>query len=142
MRRTLAVAAALLAIASCSRDPFKDFTIDAVEIRSAPKLEFLRARVGMRFLEIRFEFENRSDGPVSLRAIDFALRDSGGTLHPFSAQVLNMGQPRGQTTVEVPRGMRQAGSIVFQVPNEARPAELIYRYEQNGGLVVRLSSGG
>ncbi len=142
MRRAMALAAALVLMASCSRNPFQDITIDAVELRAAPKLEFLRARAGMEFLEVKFEFENRTDGPVTLKAIDFALRDAAGKLHPFSAQVLNMGQPRGQAQVVIPRGRRQAGSVVFQVPKDTVPAELIYRYDVQGGLTVSLLSAG
>jgi len=142
MRRAMILGAVLVLMASCSRSPFEEITIDAVELRAAPKLEFLRARVGMEFLEVKFEFENRTDGPITLRAIDFALRDAAGKLHPFSAQVLNMGQPRGQAQVVIQRGRRQAGSVVFQVPKETVPAELIYRYQVQGGLVVRLSSAG
>jgi len=113
-----------------------------VELRQAPRLEFLRARVGMKFLEVRFEFENLSDDPVTLRAIDFALRDAAGTLHPFSAQVLDMGQAPGQAQIELQHGMKLPGSVVFQIPEQSEPAELIYRYNVQGGLVVRLASSG
>ena len=47
--------------AGCGAKPFDDVRITAVELRSAPRLEFLRARVGMKFLEVRFEFENLAD---------------------------------------------------------------------------------
>src|SRR5262249_33592711 len=126
------IVCALLA-ASCGRHPLDDYTIEAVEMEQAPRLEFLRARVGLKFLEVKFAFENRSDGPVTLRAIDFSLRDTAGTLYPFSAQVLDMGQPRGEPQVELQRGMKQPGFVVFQVPERAVPGELIYRYDLQGG---------
>jgi hypothetical protein len=133
------LAVAALGIA-CTEQPFRGVAIQAVELRQAPKLEFLRARVGMKFLEVRFEFENMTDDPITLRAIDFSLRDTAGTLHPFSAQVLDMGQPRGQAHAELQPGMKLPGSVVFQIPEPSRPGELIYRYELAGGLKVRLSS--
>jgi hypothetical protein len=139
-----AVVAAMLAVlglcAACGEQPFQGMTIQAVELRQAPKLEFLRARVGMKFLEVRFEFENMTEDPITLRAIDFSLRDTAGTLHPFSAQVLDMGQPRGQAHVDLQHGMRLPGSVVFQIPEGSQPAELIYRYAVQGGLKVTLAS--
>ena len=139
MRRLLSgavLAAALLA--GCAAKPFGDVRITAVELRSAPRLEFLRARVGMKFLEVRFEFENLADENVILKALDFSLRDTGGTLYPFSAQVLDMGQPRGEVKVSVPPKGSLSGSVVFQIPESARPAQLIFRQEVGGGLAIRL----
>ena len=133
----------LLAVAlsaGCGAKPFDDVRITAVELRSAPKLEFLRARVGMKFLEVRFEFENLAGETVTLKALDFSLRDARGTLYPFSAQVLDMGQPRGKTEASVESRQRLPGSIVFQIPSEAVPSELIYRQELAGGLRIRLNS--
>ena len=141
MRRAVAMIL-LLAASGCGPKPFDGISIHAVELRQAPRLEFLRARVGMKFLEVRFEFENLSDDPVTLRAIDFALRDAAGTLHPFSAQVLDMGQAPGQAQIELQHGMKLPGSVVFQIPEGSEPAELIYRYSVQGGLVVRLASSG
>jgi hypothetical protein len=132
----------LLAVWGCGPKPFEGLSIRAVELRQAPRLEFLRARVGMKFLEVRFEFENQSSEPVTLRAIDFALRDAAGTLHPFSAQVLDMGQPAGQAQVEIQPGGTLPGSVVFQIPERSQPAQLIYRYQADGGLVVSLGSSG
>jgi len=137
--RAAAAAAMLLLMAGCGRGRFDDIGISAVELRQAPKLEFLRARVGMRFLEVRFEIENRAKEPLVLIALDFALRDSAGKLYPYSAQVLDMGQPRGEVKVQVPPGARLAGSIVFQIPDSAQPAELIYRQSEAGGLATKLS---
>ena len=129
----------LLALAgACGGGPLDDVAITAVELRQAPKLEFLRARVGMKFLEVRFELENRSKEPLKLKALDFSLRDSGGTLYPFSAQVLDMGQPRGEPNAVVPPKVTLSGSVVFQVPEKAQPAQLIYRQEVSGGLAVKL----
>src|SRR5881628_2166852 len=133
------VAAALAsAVAACGHGPFDDVAITAVELRQAPKLEFLRARVGMKFLEVRFEIENHAKEPLTLRALDFSLRDRGGTLYPFSAQVLDMGQPPGEVKAQVPPGGRLGGSVVFQIPQKAEPAELIYLQDSGGGLAVRL----
>ena len=128
----------LLLAVGCTRGRFDDIGISAVELRQAPKLEFLRARVGMRFLEVRFEIENRAKEPLVLVALDFSLRDSTGRLYPYSAQVLDMGQPRGEVKVEVAPGGSRAGSIVFQIPDNAQPAELIYRQSEAGGLKVKL----
>jgi len=141
MRRAVAIIL-MLAASGCGPQPFEGISIQAVELRQAPRLEFLRARVGMKFLEVRFEFENLSDYPVTLRAIDFALRDTAGTLHPFSAQVLDMGQPPGQAQIELQEGVKLPGSVVFQIPERSVPAELIYRYDAQGGLVVKLASSG
>ena len=131
--------AMLLLVAGCDHGRFGDIGLSAVELRQAPKLEFLRARVGMRFLEVRFEIENRAKEPLVLVALDFALRDSAGKLYPYSAQVLDMGQPRGEVKAVVAPGMRLAGSIVFQIPDNAQPAQLIYRQSEGGGLAVKLS---
>lgn len=139
-RAVMSLLAAVGLCVACGPQPFKGMAIQAVELRQAPKLEFLRARVGMKFLEVRFEFENLSDEPITLRAIDFALRDTAGTLHPFSAQVLDMGQPRGQAHVELQHGMKLPGSVVFQIPEGSQPGELIYRYELQGGLKITLAS--
>jgi hypothetical protein len=49
-----------------------------------------------------------------------------------------MGQPRGEVKVTVGPGVRLAGSVVFQVPDRAQPAELIYRQSDAGGLAVKL----
>lgn len=137
----LLVAAPLTALlAGCSTAPFEDVRITAVELRSAPRLEFLRARVGMRFLEVRFEFENLTNETMTLKALDFSLRDTKGTLYPFSAQVLDMGQPRGRAEAIVESDQRLPGSVVFQVPAEAVPGELIFRQEVGGGLSVSLKS--
>ncbi len=143
LMRIAAVAAGLvMACGGCGGPAWKDYSIQAVELRQAPKLEFLRARVGMKFLEVRFDFENGGDDPVTLRAIDFALRDTAGTLYPFSAQVLDMGQAAGQAQVELQPGLKLPGSVVFQVPEASVPGELIYKYEVNGGLVVPLKASG
>lgn len=140
-RPAVALALALgLALPACGSRPFQGVSIQAVELAQAPKLEFLRARVGMKFLAVRFEFENLTDDPIRLSSTDFSLRDTAGTLHPFSAQVLDMGQPRGQAHVDVQPGMRLPGSVVFQIPDRSQPGELIYRYEMQGGLKVRLAS--
>lgn len=137
--RLLLAAATVLTAVACGHGPFDDMAITAVELRQAPKLEFLRARVGMKFLEVRFEIENRGKEPLTLRALDFSLRDRGGTLYPFSAQVLDMGQPRGEVKAQVPPGVRLSGSVVFQIPDRAEPAELIYRQDLGGGLSIKLS---
>src|SRR5262245_56648606 len=133
------VAAVLILTVGCSKSPFEDISITAVELREAPRLEFLRARVGMKFLEVRFEMENRAAEPLSVKALDFALRDTAGKVHPYSAQVLDMGQPRGTVTADVPAGGRIPGSIVFQIPSESDPGALIYRRELGGGLSIRLT---
>lgn len=132
----------LLFAAACGKGPFDDVAITAVELRSAPKLEFLRARVGMKFLEVRFEFENKGREPVTLKALDFSLRDSTGRLYPYSAQVLDMGQPRGVAEAAVEPGQRVPGSIVFQIPGNAVPGELIYRQDVENGLSIRLGGSG
>ena len=132
----------LILLTACGGGPFDDVAITAVELRSAPKLEFLRARVGMQFLEVRFELENKGSEPLRLKALDFSLRDTAGPLYPFSAQVLDMGQPRGTATVTVEPGLRLPGSVVFQIPAEAVPGQLIYRQELEGGLAVRLAGSG
>ncbi len=134
-------AAALLAAAlGCSGGPFDEVALQAVELRAAPKLEFLRARVGMKFLEVRFEFENLADEPLTLKALDFSLRDTEGRLHPYSAQVLDLGQPRGSAKAVLGPGERKRGSVVFQIPETAQPGALIYRQDLGGGLAVRLLS--
>ncbi|HKY32268.1 MAG TPA: DUF4352 domain-containing protein [Candidatus Polarisedimenticolia bacterium] len=138
----LILPAALLGAAGCAAQPLEGLVIEAVELRQAPRLEFLRARVGMKFLEVRFDFENRSDDTVTLKALDFSLRDAAGTLHPFSAQVLMMGQPRGQAHIDVQPGLRLPGSVVFQIPEGSAPAELIYRYDLDGGKVISLRASG
>lgn len=140
-RRAAALALAAMA-AACGHGPFDDYSIRAVELREAPRLEFLRARVGMKFLEVRFEFENRGEEPLSLKALDFSLRDTGGTLHPYSAQTLDLGQPRGQAHAILQPGQIQAGAVVFQIPDHAEPAALIYRQDLAGGMVIRLAGGG
>jgi hypothetical protein len=142
VRATVAAAGLLIASGGCGGPAWKDYSIQAVELRQAPKLEFLRARVGMKFLEVRFDFENGGNDPVTLRAIDFALRDTAGTLYPFSAQVLDMGQPAGQAQVDMQPGLKLSGSVVFQIPERSVPGELIYKYEVNGGLVVPLKASG
>jgi len=134
-----AVSAAGLLSPGCGHGPFDDVSITAVELRQAPRLEFLRARVGMKFLEVRFEMENRAKEPLSVKALDFSLRDTAGTVHPYSAQVLDMGQPPGTVMAEVPAGGRMPGSVVFQIPQTSDPAQLIYRRETGGGLTVRLT---
>ena len=131
---------AALSTGACGSGPFDDVRITAVELRSAPRLEFLRARLGMKFLEVRFEFENQSGETMKVKALDFSLRDTRGTLYPFSAQVLDLGQPRGMAVASVESEQRLPGSIVFQVPEDAVPAELIYRQEVQGGLVISLKS--
>jgi len=138
MKRIVSFLLLLIGVIACGSGPFDNYAIDVVELRSAPKLEFLRARAGMKFLEVKFEFENRSKQPLALKALDFSLRDAAGTLYPFSAQVLDMGQPRGAATAELPAGARRAGWVVFQIPDRAVPAQLIYRQEIAGGLVVTL----
>lgn len=127
-------------LSGCTGGPFDDVRITAVELRSAPRLEFLRARVGMKFLEVRFEFENAGNETVTLKALDFSMRDTRGTLYPFSAQVLDMGQPRGKAEATVEPDQRLPGSVVFQIPSEAVPGELIYRQEVEGGLRISLKS--
>jgi len=137
----LAMAAIVMAAwlpMACGHAPFEDVSITAVELREAPKLEFLRARVGMKFLDVRFEMENRAEEPLAVKALDFSLRDTAGTVHPYSAQVLDMGQPPGTVIAELPPGGRLPGSVVFQIPRDSEPAELIYRREIGGGLSVRL----
>ena len=134
----LAALAAAVSMVACAAKPFEDVSITAVELREAPKLEFLRARVGMKFLEVRFEMENRAREVLQVKALDFSLRDDTGKVHPYSAQVLDMGQPRGTVVAQVPAGVRVPGSVVFQIPQEAQPAALIYKREMAGGLAVSL----
>ena len=129
-------------MAGCGSHPLDDFGIRVVELREAPKLEFLRAHVGMRFFEVRFEFENRSEEPVTVTALDFSLRDTQGDLYALSAQVLDMGQPKAVAHAEVEPESVVSGSVVFQIPASAMPAQLIYRREVEGGLVVKLASAG
>ncbi|MGH9866621.1 MAG: DUF4352 domain-containing protein [Candidatus Polarisedimenticolia bacterium] len=135
-----ALGLSLLLAAGCGGGPFDDYVIHTVELNQAPKLEFLQARVGMKFLEVRFDFDNQSGDPVTLRALDFSLRDTAGTLHPFSAQVLDMGQPAGYAHVDLQPGMKQTGSVVFQIPERSDPAQLIFRYDTDGGKIVSLSA--
>jgi hypothetical protein len=142
MRKTALVLALIPFAAACARGAFDDVGITAVELRSAPRLEFLRARVGMKFLEVRFEFENKGGEPLPLQALDFSLRDAAGQLYPFSAQVLNMGQPRGVAEARIEAGQRVPGSVVFQVPERAVPGELIYRQDAGGGLAISLKPSG
>ena len=130
---------ALLTISGCGRGPFDDYGIRATGMSQAPRLEFLRARVGMKFLEVQFEFENRAKEPLTLKALDFALRDEKGTLYPFSAQTLDLGQPRGQAYAVIAPEQMQDGAVVFQIPSAAVPAALIYRQDLAGGLVIMLT---
>jgi hypothetical protein len=134
----LALTAAATATA-CRHNPFADYSITAVELRSAPKLEFLRAHRGMKFLQVLFDFKNESDETLVLRALDFSLRDSEGHHYPFSAQVLDMGQAFHTSESFLEAGQIKSGSVVFQIPRKAVPAELVFRFEVEGGLVVELS---
>ncbi len=138
MRRRIIIAVVALGLASCARGPLSDYAIDAVELRSAPRLEFLRAQDGMKFLQVLFEFHNGSGEDLVLRATDFALRDADGRVYPFSAQVLDMGQPFHTAASRLEAGERRPGSVVFQIPRRAVPAEMIYRQDVEGGLAVSL----
>lgn len=142
MRRVSIVPILVCLAAACSAGPLDEYAIESVGIVSAPRLEFLQARAGMKFLQVRFEFENRAGKPVTLKALDFSLKDTAGRLHPFSAQVLDMGQARGTAEAVVQPGQRLAGSVVFQVPKDSLPAVLIFRREIGGGLIVKLLSSG
>ena len=128
-----------LPIAACRHNPFADYSITAVELRSAPKLEFLRAHSGMKFLQVLFDFKNDSDETLVLRALDFSLRDAEGRHYPFSAQVLDMGQAFHTSESFLEAGQIKPGSVVFQIPRKAVPKELVFRFAVEGGLVVELS---
>ena len=134
--RTACVALAFL-LASCGSDPLDEISIAAVRLQTAPRLEFLRARKGMRFFAVKFEFENRSGETLRLRALDFALRDTQGKLYPYSAQVLDMGQPKGDAEATLESG-RRPGSVVFQIPKGVTPAALVYKPDVDGGLSISL----
>lgn len=134
----LAVFVALGAGSSCRHNPFADYSITAVELRQAPKLEFLRAHRGMKFLQVLFDFKNESDETLVLRALDFSLRDAEGRHYPFSAQVLDMGQAFHTSESFLEADQIKSGSVVFQIPRKAVPAELVFRFEVEGGLVVEL----
>ncbi len=95
----------------------------------------------MRFFAVKFEFVNNSDQPLRLSALDFALRDTEGRLYPYSAQVLDMGQPKGEAEARLESGGRRPGSVVFQIPKGAMPAELVYKSDVNGGLSISLFEG-
>ena len=140
MKRLALVLALIPLAAACARGPFDDVDITAVELRWAPRLEFLKARVGMSFLEVRFEFANKGSAPLTLKALDFSLRDTAGQLYPYSAQVLNLGQPRGVAEARIEAGQRVSGSVVFQVPERAVPADLIYRQDVGSGLAISLKA--
>ena len=71
-----------------------------------------------------------------------AERSAPVPLHPFSAQVLNLGQPDGHSEVELQPGQKQAGSVVFQIPDRSVPAQLIFRYDTGGGKAISLSASG
>jgi hypothetical protein len=133
----LALLGVLAATASCSHDPFEDYEIAAVELRSAPRLEFVRAHNGMKFLQVLFDFKNDSGETLVLRALDFSLRDTQGKHYPFSAQVLDMGQAFHTAESFLESGQVKSGSVVFMIPRKAVPKELVFRFEVEGGLVVR-----
>jgi hypothetical protein len=124
----LATVGLLAATVSCQHNPFADYAISAVELRSAPKLEFLRAHRGMKFLQVLFDFRNDSEETLVLRALDFSLRDSKGKHYPFSAQVLDMGQAFHTSESFLEPGQIKSGSVVL---------EMVFRFEVEGGLVVR-----
>ena len=137
----LPILAALLSVgmAACRDNPFSDYSISAVELRSAPKLEFLRAQRGMKFLQVLFDFKNDSEETLVLRALDFSLRDANGRHYPFSAQVLDMGQAFHTAESFLEAGQMRSGSVVFQIPKKAVPRDLVFRFEVEGGLVVKLA---
>lgn len=134
--------ALVLAAAACGGGPLDDIAITAVKLESAPRLDFLRARNGMKFLAVSFELENRTGDILSIKALDFSMTDTQGRLYPFSAQVLDMGQDKGVATATIRHGERLPGRVVFQVPTAALPGSLIYRQDIEGGLEVRLLSSG
>jgi hypothetical protein len=129
---------ALAGLSACSRGPFDDITITAVELAEAPRMDWMRARAEMKFLQVKFDFSNQTEEPITLQAIDFSLRDTGGTLHPYSAQVLDMGQPKHVASVTVEPEQILQGSVIFQIPRSARPSQLIYMQNKQGGLAVPL----
>ncbi len=133
----LMVLGLLAATTSCRHNPFADYAISAVELRSAPRLEFLRAHRGMKFLQVLFDFKNDSEETLVLRALDFSLRDTKGKHYPFSAQVLDMGQAFHTAESFLEAGQIKSGSVVFQIPRKAVPKEMVFRFEVEGGLVVR-----
>jgi hypothetical protein len=139
LRRLLCAAALTLCAVACG-GPFDDYTVEFVELRSAPRLEFLRARSGMKFLQVMFEFENRSGEDLVLRALDFSLRDTTGRLHPFSAQVIYMGQPMATAEVTLGSKERRRGSVVFQVSSGVVPSEMVYMQDVQGGLSISFES--
>jgi len=139
--RRLVIAAWIAAsIAGCSRGPFAYYAIEIIELRSAPRLDFLRAHNDMTFLQIVFTFHNDSGESLELTSTDFSLRDTRGRLHPFSAQVLDMGQRFHSARSILESGEKRQGAVVFQIPRGAEPAEMIYRQDVEGGLVVSLAS--
>jgi hypothetical protein len=125
-------------LTACSHGPFDDIAITAVEMAEAPKMDWMRARAEMKFLQVKFDFSNQTEEPITLQAIDFSLRDTAGTLHPYSAQVLDMGQPKHVASVRVEPEQILQGSVIFQIPRSARPAQLIYLQNKQGGLAVPL----
>ena len=135
----LATGLLLLGLAGCS-GPFDHVNIEIVELRSAPRLEFLHARAGMEFIQIVFEFENRSRQELVLKALDFSIRDTSGRLFPYSAQVIYMGQPRATAEVTLEGKERRRGSVVFQIPDRATPSQLVYLQNVEGGLSISLAS--
>lgn len=132
------IAAGLVCAASCRHTPFDDISITAVEVAQAPRLDYLHAQAGMKFLQVKFQFENKGKAPLILKALDFSLRDVSGRLHPFSAQVLDMGQPKHVAEVRIGPEELLPGSVVFQIPSAARPAEMIFRQNLEGGLAIKL----
>ncbi len=125
-------------LAGCGHEPFEDIEITAVSIAEAPKMDWMRARAEMKFLQVKFHFSNMTDEPIRLQAIDFSLRDATGRLHPYGAQVLDMGQPKHVATVTVEPEQILEGSVIFQIPKPAHPVEMIYMQTKQGGLAVRL----
>ena len=138
-RRIPVAALLVVGLAACG-GPFDDYTIEVIELRSAPRLEFLRARAGMEFIQVVFEFENRSREELVLKALDFSVRDTSGRLYPFSAQVIYMGQATATAAVTLGPKERRRGSVVFQVPDGTTSAEMIYMQDVEGGLSISFAS--
>ena len=63
-------------------------SISAVEMAEAPKMDWMRARAEMKFLQVKFDFSNQTEEPITLQAIDFSLRDTGGTEEPVELRAL------------------------------------------------------
>ena len=129
---------AVAAVSGCRHSPFDDYAITAVELRQAPRLEFVRAHRGMKFFQVLFDFKNDSDETLVLKALDFSVRDTRGELYPFSAQVLDMGQAFHSAESSLESGQIRSGSVVFMIPKKAVPKEMVFRYQVEGGLAVTL----